>query len=139
MVQRLVIAVTRDRVQSRESPWAATIVALVAKTFPIQRQPRSGNTADNPRKNGPTPSRSIRHEGVAFTRSSSHNATTRDSATIFAANQPPLMVAYELRMTKAWEQVGVASPEPIRSPRSEEHTSELQSRGHLVCRLLLEK
>src|SRR5437660_6330280 len=26
-----------------------------------------------------------------------------------------------------------------RSRRSEEHTSELQSRGHLVCRLLLEK
>src|SRR6266508_5947019 len=26
-----------------------------------------------------------------------------------------------------------------RPPRSEEHTSELQSRGHLVCRLLLEK
>src|SRR5207253_11226059 len=29
---------------------------------------------------------------------------------------------------------GVAKPK-----RSEEHTSELQSRGHLVCRLLLEK
>src|SRR5690625_5477530 len=29
----------------------------------------------------------------------------------------------------------------VRTPgtRSEEHTSELQSRGHLVCRLLLEK
>src|SRR5439155_26656823 len=27
----------------------------------------------------------------------------------------------------------------IVGPRSEEHTSELQSRGHLVCRLLLEK
>src|SRR5690625_6400467 len=27
----------------------------------------------------------------------------------------------------------------VRSFRSEEHTSELQSRGHLVCRLLLEK
>src|SRR5437870_6833692 len=26
-----------------------------------------------------------------------------------------------------------------RKSRSEEHTSELQSRGHLVCRLLLEK
>src|SRR5690625_7035213 len=26
-----------------------------------------------------------------------------------------------------------------RAGRSEEHTSELQSRGHLVCRLLLEK
>src|SRR5687768_18231712 len=28
---------------------------------------------------------------------------------------------------------------PVRGPRSEEHTSELQSRLHLVCRLLLEK
>src|SRR5437870_7484802 len=28
---------------------------------------------------------------------------------------------------------------PPRADRSEEHTSELQSRGHLVCRLLLEK
>src|SRR5690625_6795150 len=28
---------------------------------------------------------------------------------------------------------------PLISRRSEEHTSELQSRGHLVCRLLLEK
>src|SRR2546422_7337742 len=28
---------------------------------------------------------------------------------------------------------------PRRAPRSEEHTSELQSRLHLVCRLLLEK
>src|SRR6266508_3704346 len=27
----------------------------------------------------------------------------------------------------------------LRECRSEEHTSELQSRGHLVCRLLLEK
>src|SRR5439155_2107035 len=27
----------------------------------------------------------------------------------------------------------------VTDPRSEEHTSELQSRGHLVCRLLLEK
>src|SRR5215510_1844967 len=27
----------------------------------------------------------------------------------------------------------------VRCSRSEEHTSELQSRGHLVCRLLLEK
>src|SRR5690625_5647284 len=32
--------------------------------------------------------------------------------------------------------VHAASPANI---RSEEHTSELQSRGHLVCRLLLEK
>src|SRR5437870_12840047 len=30
-------------------------------------------------------------------------------------------------------------PTPAPAWRSEEHTSELQSRGHLVCRLLLEK
>src|SRR5437870_6069636 len=32
-----------------------------------------------------------------------------------------------------------ASPSSRPRKRSEEHTSELQSRGHLVCRLLLEK
>src|SRR5947209_12771551 len=31
------------------------------------------------------------------------------------------------------------SPQMTRWPRSEEHTSELQSRQYLVCRLLLEK
>src|SRR2546422_8045743 len=34
---------------------------------------------------------------------------------------------------------GAGPPPPGRSSRSEEHTSELQSRLHLVCRLLLEK
>src|SRR5690625_829141 len=32
-----------------------------------------------------------------------------------------------------------ASDDAATQARSEEHTSELQSRGHLVCRLLLEK
>src|SRR5690625_6454356 len=37
--------------------------------------------------------------------------------------------------------IGVVAPvdTPVSMLRSEEHTSELQSRGHLVCRLLLEK
>src|SRR2546422_8300605 len=35
--------------------------------------------------------------------------------------------------------VGPVEPDPGRAARSEEHTSELQSRLHLVCRLLLEK
>src|SRR5689334_23662861 len=34
-----------------------------------------------------------------------------------------------------WAELAV----PLRSRRSEEHTSELQSQFHLVCRLLLEK
>src|SRR6267143_6598136 len=33
----------------------------------------------------------------------------------------------------------LVSPVPCNPPRSEEHTSELQSQFHLVCRLLLEK
>src|SRR5437870_8232880 len=35
--------------------------------------------------------------------------------------------------------IGKRRMTPRRLRRSEEHTSELQSRGHLVCRLLLEK
>src|SRR3712207_7957856 len=35
--------------------------------------------------------------------------------------------------------IGVVSLTITRWPRSEEHTSELQSRQYLVCRLLLEK
>src|SRR5436309_15449897 len=41
-----------------------------------------------------------------------------------------------------WNLVGpdaCATPSPSLTPRSEEHTSELQSRENLVCRLLLEK
>src|SRR5215510_3764331 len=35
--------------------------------------------------------------------------------------------------------VDAVQAQPRHRLRSEEHTSELQSRGHLVCRLLLEK
>src|SRR5690625_1682659 len=51
-------------------------------------------------------------------------------------------IKYFVRSTEkqanSWEDL----PEEIKTTydrRSEEHTSELQSRGHLVCRLLLEK
>src|SRR5437660_8046693 len=42
-------------------------------------------------------------------------------------------VPHRLALEHAAEEIAV------RPQRSEEHTSELQSRGHLVCRLLLEK
>src|SRR5215208_7241795 len=38
-----------------------------------------------------------------------------------------------------WSQPPITAARSRLSSRSEEHTSELQSRGHLVCRLLLEK
>src|SRR5690625_6833314 len=44
------------------------------------------------------------------------------------------MILDESGYTSMWQ--ADKSPE---AERSEEHTSELQSRGHLVCRLLLEK
>src|SRR5439155_18348363 len=37
------------------------------------------------------------------------------------------------------ESASASPPRRLSPRRSEEHTSELQSRGHLVCRLLLEK
>src|SRR2546423_8283753 len=37
------------------------------------------------------------------------------------------------------QQVEVKKPTESKKPRSEEHTSELQSLAYLVCRLLLEK
>src|SRR5690625_2844490 len=55
----------------------------------------------------------------------------------------PLSVAipseYGGRGAKVKECLAVLSAASYESLRSEEHTSELQSRGHLVCRLLLEK
>src|SRR3712207_8414018 len=46
----------------------------------------------------------------------------------------PLRSLFRLRRVR-----GRDGPEPVGLQRSEEHTSELQSRQYLVCRLLLEK
>src|SRR2546429_6004998 len=49
------------------------------------------------------------------------------------------LVAFELERFDLRYELGTEHPRLGWSPRSEEHTSELQSRLHLVCRLLLEK
>src|SRR5690625_6209722 len=51
----------------------------------------------------------------------------------------PLGPVYVERGLTADAALIVAIPVLVGAVRSEEHTSELQSRGHLVCRLLLEK
>src|SRR3989442_10844410 len=66
--------------------------------------------------------------GVASRASAATSASARSGAT--AINSPPEVCA-------SASSVRVISSTP--APRSEEHTSELQSRPHLVCRLLLEK
>src|SRR2546422_6237846 len=62
-------------------------------------------------------------------------ARQRDARAVASSEQPP--------WTSLFKQSGTgrlfASGPVARDGRSEEHTSELQSRLHLVCRLLLEK
>src|SRR5690625_6620123 len=60
-------------------------------------------------------------------------STRSRTSTPSSRRSPP--TPSELRLTQR------KGPDPPRRRigRSEEHTSELQSRGHLVCRLLLEK
>src|SRR5207253_2246321 len=53
-------------------------------------------------------------------------------AKFYGVDRSRIRVVPELIDLETWER-------GLRILRSEEHTSELQSRGHLVCRLLLEK
>src|SRR5690349_22103243 len=57
--------------------------------------------------------------------------------TVSAATPLPTFVESQLKANGA--AVSVATTLPLIRSRSEEHTSELQSRRDLVCRLLLEK
>src|SRR5215469_4937310 len=50
-----------------------------------------------------------------------------------------LPLALDVQDRPAVERAIAGLPEPFAAVRSEEHTSELQSRRDLVCRLLLEK
>src|SRR5690625_6571303 len=56
-----------------------------------------------------------------------------------ATSSNPLRDSSMLRLTFLALCVSDAEANNTAENRSEEHTSELQSRGHLVCRLLLEK
>src|SRR3712207_8976755 len=57
-----------------------------------------------------------------------------------AASGPQLNCSKDIRLKTATGRVRVFGPARItEKARSEEHTSELQSRQYLVCRLLLEK
>src|SRR6266496_1115401 len=51
----------------------------------------------------------------------------------------PYTTLFRSRPRHLRPRAAAAPPPRCRSPRSEEHTSELQSRRDLVCRLLLEK
>src|SRR5690554_7791904 len=58
---------------------------------------------------------------------------TRDSVDQY------VLGATDVVRVSVWRNEDLSISVPVRPDRSEEHTSELQSRPHLVCRLLLEK
>src|SRR5258707_11416800 len=64
-----------------------------------------------------------------------------EKAGIFKAEVPAIVAAQPREALAAIERQAARVRAPIRiaGERSEEHTSELQSRQYLVCRLLLEK
>src|SRR5437870_10983723 len=68
----------------------------------------------------------------------SSSSSTRARANPFVSVRASLQNSEPVHATVP-RQKGEASSRSPAASRSEEHTSELQSRGHLVCRLLLEK
>src|SRR5439155_26944347 len=91
----------------------------------------------------PRPPRSTLFPYTTLFRSTAgRNRRRRRSARAAAARSPPASCPAERRTRPAPDAAAAACRARRRSStaeRSEEHTSELQSRGHLVCRLLLEK
>src|SRR3989449_7463806 len=69
-------------------------------------------------------------------RARGHTTTGRRSDSDGTSRQS---VTKQSRKSQSWRRHGALARCCGRSSRSEEHTSELQSRLHLVCRLLLEK
>src|SRR3989442_13815538 len=71
-----------------------------------------------------------------------NDTATTEIYTLSLHDALPICAADEVagRVVDQARQGSVFGPDAVDDgPRSEEHTSELQSRPHLVCRLLLEK
>src|SRR5207253_11446581 len=67
-----------------------------------------------------------------------HDALPISLGDVFGSGSGSTLILLRSRSQAAADFV-MSRSEPSCERRSEEHTSELQSRGHLVCRLLLEK
>src|SRR2546430_5016435 len=65
--------------------------------------------------------------------------TTREARGLAAADEEEQSIASYLQRNPDFFERHQAVLARLRLPRSEEHTSELQSQSNLVCRLLLEK
>src|SRR3712207_7966757 len=94
---------------------------------------------------GPSPSSGSPPSGGGNCASSSRAFASRRSRTVFSSSfhlaTSSLMPASSISdiAATAPNSIFETAPSSSASSRSEEHTSELQSRQYLVCRLLLEK
>src|SRR5690625_6023444 len=86
----------------------------------------------------PRPRRLCRSDQFSQTGGSPEFATSARSDD--GPDDPPPLALFSVISDRLDQLLFARLLQPLRSRnRSEEHTSELQSRGHLVCRLLLEK
>src|SRR2546422_4826003 len=88
------------------------------------------------------------HSETATTGEESQPWCATEASIISALNTIPRLTAFatslstvvkESARSSRWTFPSSTKRLPVAASRSEEHTSELQSRLHLVCRLLLEK
>src|SRR5690625_5954098 len=90
-----------------------------------------------------SPSRSLRkkvsHNSIFLPVSDQAWSCAVSSQNTSSKDLPVKPMSTGIRSWRAHQAVTACKSAGVSIPRSEEHTSELQSRGHLVCRLLLEK
>src|SRR5439155_23734202 len=106
---------------------------------PLSRRPQQARSQPGKARN-----RLPAQDEGAQTPSKSSRAARRSSfCPRMPSNVPRRLAGVNRPARESWllEEPNYANPKTrlFKKPRSEEHTSELQSRGHLVCRLLLEK
>src|SRR3712207_2106151 len=109
---------------------------------------RGRDSANQPMRKAPRPTGTLtqKHHSQPSAAESVKKPPTSGPATADRPNSAPMGPMYLARSRAGTMSAMIAcdriiSPPPPRpcTPRSEEHTSELQSRQYLVCRLLLEK
>src|SRR5690625_5685823 len=115
----VVIIVSSGGVPCSRDEMEVSMPAMISAKVMIDtaRQPERGSAA---RRRAPTSSDGL---GLSAATALATAQTMNGPATFTPATTAPIISTMMVM--------------PVR--RSEEHTSELQSRGHLVCRLLLEK
>src|SRR5690625_823673 len=116
---------------------------MLASFAPMPMPPGPENSSPS-RKTVRSRSSAVSLPGVASASTSvlaaSSAAAAATSSSRCSARSSAMVVIYEIPSTPLVRALGtLTGSQGSQTLRSEEHTSELQSRGHLVCRLLLEK